>query len=140
MIHIDRKEDCCGCGACANVCPKNCIQMTADKEGFLYPNINKDTCVDCGLCEKVCPEINVEPDTPKVQKAFLVQNKDEQVLSESTSGGFFTAIAECVLENDGVVFGAAFDENFYVKHTFVDRKSTRLNSSHNVASRMPSSA
>ncbi|MBQ8940335.1 MAG: Coenzyme F420 hydrogenase/dehydrogenase, beta subunit C-terminal domain [Firmicutes bacterium] len=122
MIHIDRKEDCCGCGACANVCPKNCIQMTADKEGFLYPNINKDTCVDCGLCEKVCPEINVEPDTPKVQKAFLVQNKDEQVLSESTSGGFFTAIAECVLENDGVVFGAAFDENFYVKHTFVDNK------------------
>ena len=56
MIQITNKVDCCGCSACAMKCPKHCITMQADKEGFLYPVVNKEDCIDCGLCEKVCPK------------------------------------------------------------------------------------
>ena len=55
MISIINKTDCCGCTACVNICPKNCITMAPDEEGFLYPEVNKDLCINCGLCEKVCP-------------------------------------------------------------------------------------
>ena len=55
MIKIDKKESCCGCTACAAICPKNCIEMKKDREGFRYPCVDEDKCVECGACEKVCP-------------------------------------------------------------------------------------
>lgn len=58
MINIKDKRDCCGCRACVQVCPKQCISMSSDNEGFLYPKVDNSICVDCGLCEKVCPIIN----------------------------------------------------------------------------------
>ena len=118
MIEITDKTKCCGCGGCMNICPKHCISMKADEEGFLYPAIDKTVCVNCGLCERVCPILNYQPESYCEQSAYLVQNKDEGVRRESTSGGAFTAIARYVLEKDGVVFGAAFDEKFYVHHTY----------------------
>ena len=105
-----------------NVCPKNAIKMTADCEGFLYPQIDKSLCIDCSLCSKVCPVINVKEDTPFQQKAYLVQNKDEKVRSESTAGGAFTAIADYVISKNGTVFGAGYDENFRVYHNGVKNK------------------
>lgn len=121
MIEIIKKNNCCGCFACSSVCPKQCIQMNEDEEGFRYPEVNKDICIDCHLCEKVCPIINVEDDTPKPQRAFLLQHRDAQVLKESTSGGAFTAIATWVINQGGVVFGAAYDKDFQVTHQCVDR-------------------
>ena len=93
MIEIKDKKDCCGCWACETVCPKQCITMVEDKEGFRYPQVDKYTCIDCHLCEKVCPIINVKSETEKPQKGYLLQNKDPKVLAESTSGGAYTAIA-----------------------------------------------
>lgn len=52
MIDIKDKKDCCGCGACYQACPKNCITMEADKEGFLYPKVQLDLCINCKICEK----------------------------------------------------------------------------------------
>lgn len=123
MIEIQRKEDCCGCGACAAVCPKSCITMTADEEGFLYPHIDTIGCIQCGACKKVCPVLNPIHEIETAQKGFLVQHKDEQIRRESSSGGAFTAIATLVLEKGGVVFGAAYDENFQVHHTYVEKSS-----------------
>lgn len=85
--------------------------MVEDKEGFRYPQVDKDTCIDCHLCEKVCPIINVKPEEEKSQKGYLLQNKDTKVLAESTSGGAYTAIAKYVLKQGGVVFGAALNEH-----------------------------
>lgn len=120
MIEIQRKEDCCGCSACAAVCPKHCIQMKEDEEGFLYPIVDEKECIRCFLCDKTCPIKTQISDVPKEQTAYLLQHRDEKIRAESTSGGAFTAIAKYVLDRKGVVFGAAYDENFNVKHIYVD--------------------
>ena len=121
MITIKDKKDCCGCWACDNVCPKHCIEMKEDFEGFRYPVVDEEACIDCGLCEKVCPILNVEKEKPFAQNGFLLQHKDKQVLRESTSGGAFTALGEWVISQGGVVFGAAFTDGFVVKHIMVDK-------------------
>jgi ferredoxin len=115
-INITSKEDCCGCTACMNKCPKNAIKMVEDKEGFLYPQVDKEKCVDCGICKKVCPIINKPKERIFEQKAYIFQNEKEEVRRDSTSGGFFSSIGENVIKNNGVCFGAAFDENFVVEH------------------------
>lgn len=120
MITIKDPKDCCGCWACENVCTQRCISMNEDREGFLYPVIDKNDCIDCGLCEKVCPVMNVEHEKYFEQNAYLVQHKDEMVLRESTSGGVFTALGEWIISKGGVVFGAAFTDGFVVRHVMVD--------------------
>ena len=120
MIKIKNKEKCSGCTACVSICPKNCIIMQPDDEGFLYPKVNRDCCIQCGACERVCPILTPIKETPFEQKAFLVQHKDETVRLDSSAGGAFTAIATAILNRGGVVFGAAYDENFQVYHTYVE--------------------
>ena len=121
-IQINDKSECCGCTACKNICPNNAIEMKEDNEGFLYPVVNKEECLNCGLCKKVCPILNRVKEQSKKQVAYIVNNKDEEIRKQSTSGGAFSAIAEYVIENNGVVFGAAFDKEFNVEHTYVTMK------------------
>ena len=54
IVLFDDKKDCCGCGACMNVCPKNAIRMAEDEVGFVYPEIDQNLCVGCGACKKAC--------------------------------------------------------------------------------------
>lgn len=113
MINITNKQDCCGCGACVQKCPKHCISLNEDSEGFLYPQVDIATCIDCGLCEKACPVQNpAETRTPLQVLAAI--NNDEKIRMESSSGGIFTLLAEKVINQGGVVFGARFDEDWQV--------------------------
>lgn len=122
MIHITEPKNCCGCNACVQACPKHCIRMQEDSEGFLYPFVDRESCIDCGLCERVCPVINQnKPKKPVVTLAAV--NSDKSVRLASSSGGIFTLLAERTIDNGGVVFGAAFDENWDVKHICIDSKS-----------------
>lgn len=120
MIEIKEKKDCCGCWACKDICPVQCISMNEDEEGFRYPLVDKDKCINCHLCEKVCPIINVKPEIENPQHCYVLQHKDSKILQESTSGGAFTAIASWVIEQGGVVFGAGYDENFQVIHQYTE--------------------
>jgi len=121
MIQIIDKKLCSGCTACASICPKECIQMKSDEEGFLYPNVDVEKCVKCGACNRVCPIQNQVIEQKKEQNAYLVQHKDEKIRLESTAGGAFTAIATVVIEKGGVVFGAAYNDDFQVKHIYVEK-------------------
>lgn len=116
MIEIKSKEDCCGCYACYNICPKQCITMKTDNEGFWYPKIDKNKCINCNLCEKVCPIINPVKRVDSKKIACASMNKDEQVRMKSSSGGIFSILAEYIIKNNGVVYGAGFDEDFNIKH------------------------
>lgn len=124
MVDKKAKQDCCGCSACASVCPKNCIEMRTDEQGFRYPHINHDNCIQCGLCNQVCEAASnkvVSKTTPKGYGAFA---KDQEIRFNSSSGGIFTVLAETVLEEGGVVVGAAFSDDFKcVQHIFVDSKN-----------------
>lgn len=117
MIDIIDKSLCCGCAGCVQRCPKLCITLHEDHEGFLYPKVDTDTCIDCGLCEKVCPILN-EGNIRKPLKVYAAINKDEEIRKQSSSGGIFTWIAEKVIQEGGVIFGARFDENWEVRHDY----------------------
>ncbi len=121
MITIQNKQDCCGCGACVYCCSKQCISMQEDDEGLLYPIVDKASCIDCGLCEKVCPIINQGAER-KPLAVFAAKNPDEQIRKESSSGGIFTMLAERTIERGGVVFGAAFNEDWEVEHQYTETK------------------
>ena len=112
MLAIKNKEECCGCSACVNICPVQCIAMTADNEGFLYPEINKGKCICCGLCEHVCPFKIKEPIKKKKPEAYGVKAKDNDLRELSSSGGCFSLLAETILHKNGVVYGAAMTEDF----------------------------
>lgn len=113
-------RNCCGCGACANKCPKNAIDMRPNQEGFLHPIVDAEKCVECGACETVCPGLSPVKTENNYPKAFIVQHKDDNIRYESTSGGAFTAIAEEVIRRGGAVFGAVMTENLTVRHECVD--------------------
>ena len=108
-------EKCTGCGACIQSCPKQCISWITKEFGFYYPQIDEEICVNCGLCEKVCP-IDKILELPVTQKVYAAVHKDAEVLSKSTSGGAFTAIADAVFAQNGVVYGAAMLDDMQVKH------------------------
>ena len=113
MIQITNKVDCCGCSACAMKCPKHCITMLTDSEGFLYPVVNKEACIDCGLCERVCHELHPY-EQRKPLNVYAAINKDDQIRMNSSSGGIFYLLAEKTISEGGVVFGARFDEDWQV--------------------------
>ncbi len=120
MIKIKVKSECTGCGACRNICPKSCIAMRADEEGFLYPTVDETKCINCELCDKVCPVKNKPIQNNECIQAYACKGKDDSVRMSSSSGGIFSIIAENILKKDGFVCGAAYDEQFNVKHYIVD--------------------
>lgn len=123
MIEIADKSKCCGCSACANICPKKCIEMKEDLEGFLYPIVDFAKCVQCSACERICPMLSKRPEIPFEQEGYIVQNREEQVLRESTAGGAFTSIARYVLHQNGVVFGVELDKELLPHHIFVESEA-----------------
>ena len=119
MIKLNSKKDCCGCTACASICPKQCITMQADDEGFLYPITDESLCTNCNACNKVCPIINKQKTRTPLQ-SYAAKNRDREVLLDSSSGGIFSQLAEQILDEGGVVFGAAWVDG-KVEHTYIEK-------------------
>lgn len=115
-----KKEDCCGCGACLTICPRSAIIMREDECGFAYPVINENACIRCGQCKKVCAFQN-KKETNSPIECYAAISRNEKHIQNSASGGIFAAIAEKVMEDGGIVYGAAFTEKWGVHHIAVDR-------------------
>ena len=120
MVDLKDKHLCCGCSACCQACPKHCIKLETDIEGFKYPKVNQQECIGCGLCEKVCPFLN--PQEPRLHPIYICAAKcnDDELRKKSSSGGIFSLFAEKIIEEGGVVFGACFDKNWNVIHDYTD--------------------
>lgn len=116
MIQILDKSMCVGCHACYSCCAFDCISMTEDEEGFLYPNADKKKCVECKKCEMVCPVLRRPTLRDYDESCFAAYSKKECIRLKSSSGGVFSVLAGTVIKHGGVVFGAAFDKEFQVHH------------------------
>ena len=120
MINIVDKTKCCGCGSCAQKCNTDAIRMIADEEGFLYPHIDINLCVGCDICDKVCPvQLADTSNIEMLNLAYAVRTKDEKVLQQSTSGGISYELARFVLNNNGIVVGACYNNDFSVVHKMI---------------------
>lgn len=114
-ISVIQKQECSGCGACAQVCPRSCIRMKPDKEGFLYPDLDSEACIRCGKCVRVCPVKNVNTHAALVSCAAVNQNAE--MLKNSSSGAIFPLLAQTWIREGGYVCGAEMMEDLTVKHT-----------------------
>ena len=113
MIRITDKSKCTGCTACVTACPRQCIVMRRDRQGFDYPVANPDLCIDCGKCDDICPVTT--PLQPKPELAAFAARIPEYVQS-SSSGGVFMHLASQTIESGGVVFGAVVNQDLTVGH------------------------
>ena len=127
MAVFAERSKCTGCTACVSACPVQCIEMKPDDYGFLYPEVPDPTaCTECGECERVCPVTNRQPEGRTQPQAYAAINPDENVRMDSSSGGVFSKLAEAVLGKGGVVYGAAYDDSFAVKHICVEQMKDLL--------------
>lgn len=127
MIKINDKADCCGCTACASICPKDAILMESDILGFKYPKVDLEKCIDCGLCEKVCAfnanyDKSLNLDEPEI---YAARHKEMHEIETSRSGAAFIAISDYVLENGGIVYGVGYKGHFVVTHKRATTKEER---------------
>lgn len=128
MIKLNSPYDCCGCTACESVCGHHAITMLEDKMGFLYPTTDVQKCIDCGLCNKACPIIRYDSIEDKTAnpKVYALHNKNLKVWQTSSSGGVFATMVDYAIGRNGIVFGAAYDECFAVRHRKAETQAEAL--------------
>ena len=117
-IVLAAPDVCTGCGACANICPYQALSMQEGKYGFVEPQINATLCVACRKCESVCPVLH-PPLGNSIDLMCYAVWAEPKVRDSSSSGGVFSVLAEHILQQGGVVFGAALDEKLCLRHVSV---------------------
>ena len=125
MKHIDalnNKYSCSGCTACAQSCPKQCITMSSDYEGFKYPIVDETRCIQCGICIKVCPWRKEKYQRPincfTEPIVYAAKCKDKNIRLHRPSGGIFTVLSDYILQLQGGICGAVYNTSTQkVEHT-----------------------
>ena len=120
------QDRCYGCRSCEQTCPKHCITMNPSEEGFLYPAIDEENCIHCGLCLKGCPAEQGKLHRNYPKRVFAFKNKNFEEIMNSASGGAADVATKVVLGLNGVVYGAAYDDDFMVKHIEVDNEADKI--------------
>lgn len=132
-------HECCGCGACADVCARNAITMKDDVYGFRYPVIEDESlCVDCNLCQKVCPIKHASEETSQFIEYYAASLNDRIELISCASGGFATSISRSVIKAGGIVYGASYTDDWksvkYIRCTTMDEINRLKTSKYSQAS------
>lgn len=123
IVLFTDKKDCCACGACVNICPKDAISMKEDEFGFLYPEIDHEKCIQCRSCLKVCAYQHQEVSNT-IKDAYVALAKEKEISQKSASGGIFAAVAKEILNGGGVVFGCSFEQQSGIicaEHIMIER-------------------
>lgn len=114
-MNVCEKDKCTGCFACVDICPKNCITMEEGVNGHIFPKCDESKCINCNLCARVCQGLEALPLNTPIQ-VYAAWNNNAEEQKESSSGGIAALLAKTAIENNGVVYGAAFDDEWNVKH------------------------
>lgn len=122
MISLCSEKSCTGCCSCVNACPKGCISMIENNEGFLYPAIDYSTCIECGLCQKSCPELHPINKNENLT-VYASWSLNDKVRTTSSSGGIFYTLAESVINRGGAVFGVVFNDDMSASHVCAETLS-----------------
>lgn len=121
---ISGNENCCGCGACKEVCRQDAIQWAEDMEGFGYPKVDEEKCVHCGMCDAVC-QMYQKSKYHQPLEIYAFKHIDDNVRKKSASGGAFTALSDMVLCAGGSVYGVVYDEEIHAKYVCAHTKEVR---------------
>ena len=116
---LPKNNGCCGCSACVSSCPVGCLKMVQDPMGFHYPIVDEEKCIHCNRCNLVCPSKRHLNVTHSIPNAAFVNNADIRERESSSSGGVFITIARDVLQRNGYVCGAAYDDTHNVRHIII---------------------
>lgn len=121
VVLCDEKK-CTQCLACVTLCPKGCIEMRPVGAGFSIPQINQQECIKCGLCLKSCHQISFLSNTKHIPIAtYASWHTNDKIRCSSSSGGVFSAFAEYIINNKGIVFGAAYVDGLDVRHVGIEK-------------------
>lgn len=125
--NISQLDECCGCGACVCACPKQCISLKYDDEGFYKAYIDESRCVNCGICMQRCP-VNIKKSDNSDEFsneifAYAATSKDNEIYMKSSSGGIFSVIAKKILKNNGSVFGCGLNDELRPIHMEIRNES-----------------
>lgn len=121
MPKINYFKGCCGCSACASICPTHCIKLVEDQKGFLYPKVEAEKCINCGKCDNICPVLSRKLGLVSKKEAYAALTKDEHVRELSSSGGIFYELSQQTLKDGGVVFGATCIDGLKVVHQKIEK-------------------
>ncbi len=119
-ITYEQKETCSGCMACASECPTQCIHPVYDEEGILYPKVDLDECIHCDHCVKMCPFTHPEDVKASPEKAYAGWSLDEETRRKSATAGVFTTLAKKFIDDGGVVYGVAYENDMSVSHIKIE--------------------
>lgn len=108
--NIIESEKCVSCGACVSICPNSCISFKTVKNGFSYPIINEKKCINCKLCDRSCPQLK-EYKARQPLNCHAISSKNNDILKNSSSGGFFYSLAKYVISLNGLVYGANLNKS-----------------------------
>ena len=120
-LRTGKKEECLGCEACVQACPRQALTMVEDEEGFRYPKLDVSLCIFCSACNLACPIEHEPAKHEEEQLAFGGYLKDDALKDSSTSGGAFSAIVEAWCDENYVIFGAEADR-LEVRHSYITDK------------------
>lgn len=117
MEKICKTEQCTGCFACYNICPKHAISVTETSLGKTVPSIDAALCIDCGACTRVCPQNNESTFRP-IQTCYAAQTKHPSDREISASGGIAAGFYRFFLsQENSVVYGSKFDPDLTLRQT-----------------------
>ncbi len=119
-------QSCMGCGLCEQKCPKGCIAMQKDHEGFFVPVIDTALCVNCGVCLSVCPATERADPLYRTEEReyFCSIIADRDMLVKSSSGGTFGILADDMLARGGYVVGCVYNDAMQPEHVVTNIRET----------------
>lgn len=106
MKTVCKHNNCTGCMACINACPKAAIAINDSVESF-NAEIDQNKCIHCGLCEKACPNISIlQLHTPIFWKQGWAE---DAIRRNSSSGGAASALIRSFISSGGYVASCLFE-------------------------------